>query len=123
MTVLVEKYIELPFEYSSDEEALEYIETLMMLWDWQAVCDVIRQDSAGALVDCPAGLPTLYFDDEMQVVLFKVNRGEFVTEESLAPVLDEETGEWGEQFVTQGVFRERTTIRAASYLPERDDDA
>lgn len=116
MTVLVEKYIELPFEYSSDEEALEYIETLMMLGDWQAVCDVTRQDSTGALVDCPAGLPTLYFDDEMQVVLFKAIRhlqgmhptGEFDSEG--APIYEDR-----DETVTQ--------VRAVSYLPERDDDA
>lgn len=113
MTVLVEKYIELPFEYSSDEEALEYIETLMMLGDWQAVCDVIQQDSAGALVDCPDGVPALYFDDEMQVVLFKVTRqvqgmhptGEFDSEGT--PIYEDK-----DETVTQ--------VRAASFLPERD---
>lgn len=111
MTVLVEKYIELPFEYSSDEEALEYIETLMMLGDWQAVCDVIRQDSTGALVDCPDGVPALYFDDEMQVVLFKV----------LTPNPGQQPVDYDAEPIEEGSLL--TKVRAASYLPERDDDA
>lgn len=102
MTVLVEKYIELPFEYSSDDEAVEYIESLMMLGDWQAICDVTHQDSNGAVVDCPDGLPELYFDDEMQVVLFKV-----------ATTVSSD----------EGIEMTQTKVRAASYLPERDDDA
>lgn len=116
MTVLVEKYIELPFEYSSDAEALEYIESLMMLGDWQAVCDVTQQDSAGAVVDCPDGVPALYFDDEMQVVLFKVTK--HVTGEQPTGEFDHE----GTPLYTE-VDELRTTVRAVSFLPERDDDA
>lgn len=116
MTVLVEKYIELPFEYSSDEEALEYIETLMMLGDWQAVCDVTQHDSSGAVVDCPEGLAELYFDDEMQVVLFKISKA--VTGEQPTGEFDHE----GTPLYTE-VDGKHTQLRAVSYLPERDDDA
>lgn len=122
MTVLVEKYIELPFEYSSDEEALEYIETLMMLGDWQAVCDVIRQDSTGALVDCPDGVPALYFDDEMQVVLFKVVTSSDLSVDVELPKLNDEGGVDVEETPVSGTVTV-TKVRAASYLPERDDEA
>lgn len=122
MTALVEKYIELPFEYSSDEEALEYIETLMMLGDWQAVCDVIRQDSSGALVDCPDGVPALYFDDEMQVVLFKVVTSSDLSVDVELPKLNDEGGVDVEETPVSGTVTV-TKVRAASYLPERDDDA
>lgn len=111
MTVLVEKYIELPFEYSSDDEAVEYIESLMMLGKWQAICDVTYQDAHGAVVDCPEGLPELYFDDEMQVVLFKV----------LTPNPGQQPVDYDAEPVEEGSLL--TKVRAASYLPERDDDA
>lgn len=113
MTVLVEKYVELPFEYSSDEEALDYIETLMLLGEWQAICDVIQQDSAGAVVDCPEGVSELYFDDDMQVVLFTVVRE--VTEE-WDTGLEPEDG-WEPAIV------EVRQVRAVSFVPERDESA
>lgn len=116
MTVLVEKYIELPFEYSSDEEALDYIETLMMLGEWQAICDVIQRDSSGAVVDCPDGVPALYFDDEMQVVLFTVSKE--VTEEQPTGEFDHE----GTPLYAE-VDGTHTQLRAVSYFPEREDDA
>lgn len=116
MTVLVEKYLELPFEYSSDEEALEHLSTLMQLTGWQAICDVTQKNPRGAEVDCPDGLAELYFEAEMQVVLFKVSK--LVTG-------SQPTGDFDDEGAT--VYAEvdemRTTLRAASFLPERDDDA
>ena len=112
MTVLVEKYIEFPYVYASDDEALSYIAELMQLTDWQAVCDVIHQDSSGAVVNTPDGVAEMWFDDEMQVILFKV----------LKPLFDAELtyDDEGNPVITGGV---NTQVRAVSFLPERGDDA
>ena len=116
MTVLVEKYIEFPFVYGSDDEALAYIADLMQLTDWQAICDVTYQDTHGAVVDCPDGLPELYFDDEMQVILFKVEK-RFVGEQPTGAFT--EAGEPLYEYVEEM----RQQVRAVSFAPEREDDA
>lgn len=122
----VTTYIELPGTFSEDDEALEVILQQYGLRDWVALCNVTSQSHDGAVVDVEPEMGELYYDPELQTILFTLEETSEVEQEVewQEELLDPETeevitpGKWLTETVTEVTHR----TRAASFVRKEQED-
>lgn len=79
--ITVTTYIELPGTFTSEDDALQVILDTYDLRDWVAICEVTGKSAMGAYVDISDELGDLYYDPELQTILFTLEETTTVFEE------------------------------------------
>ena len=73
----VSSYIEVPGVIQDDEALKELVAQQYGFTEWGAFCDVVSLSAAvGAIVDLDPLIGEVYFDPELQVFLFQVEKEE-----------------------------------------------
>lgn len=124
--ITVTTYIELPGTFTSEDDALQVILDTYDLRDWVAICEVTGKSAMGAYVDISDELGDLYYDPELQTILFTLEETSEVEQEVewqealLDPETEEiiEPGMWLTETVTEVTHR----TRAASFVRKEQED-
>lgn len=120
--ITVTTYIELPGTFTSEDDALQVILDTYDLRDWVAICEVTGKSAMGAYVDISDELGDLYYDPELQTILFTLEETE-EREEVVEHWYEGEDGDYGyeSELETHTVTVLRT--RAASFVRKEQEDA